>query len=40
MPARVRDLVQEPDGSLYLVTDEDNGRVLRLAPLQRTGGGG
>jgi aldose sugar dehydrogenase len=39
MPARVRDLVQGPDGSLYLVTDEDNGRVLRLAPLQRTGGG-
>ncbi len=28
---RVRDVRQGPDGALYLVTDEDNGRVLRLA---------
>lgn len=39
MPGRVRDLVQAPDGSLYLVTDEDDGRVLRLVPLDSTGGG-
>lgn len=36
---RVRDMVQGPDGSLYLITDDDNGRLLRLAPLEGTGGG-
>ncbi|MFZ2508376.1 MAG: PQQ-dependent sugar dehydrogenase [Steroidobacteraceae bacterium] len=29
---RVRDVRQGPDGALYLLTDEDSGRVLRLAP--------
>ncbi len=29
---RVRDVRQGPDGALYLVTDEDVGQVLRLAP--------
>ncbi len=29
---RVRDVRQGPDGALYLVTDEDAGRLLRLAP--------
>jgi glucose/arabinose dehydrogenase len=29
---RVRDVRQGPDGQLYLLTDEDNGKVLRLAP--------
>jgi glucose/arabinose dehydrogenase len=29
---RVRDVRQGPDGQLYLVTDEDNGKVLRLVP--------
>ena len=29
---RVRDVRQGPDGALYLVTDEDAGQVLRLAP--------
>ncbi|HEX8234056.1 MAG TPA: PQQ-dependent sugar dehydrogenase [Caulobacteraceae bacterium] len=29
---RVRDVVQGPDGALYLVTDEADGRLLRLAP--------
>jgi glucose/arabinose dehydrogenase len=29
---RIRDVAQGPDGLLYLVTDSDNGRVLRLDP--------
>jgi len=29
---RVRDVVQGPDGLLYLLTDESNGKLLRLAP--------
>jgi glucose/arabinose dehydrogenase len=29
---RVRDVRQGPDGALYLVTDEDQGRLLRMAP--------
>jgi glucose/arabinose dehydrogenase len=29
---RVRDVRQAPDGSLYLITDARNGRVLRLTP--------
>jgi glucose/arabinose dehydrogenase len=30
--ARIRDLRQGPDGLLYLLTDESNGRLLRLTP--------
>ncbi len=30
--ARVRDVCQGPDGYLYVLTDEDNGRLLRLLP--------
>lgn len=29
---RVRDVEQGPDGAVYLLTDEDNGQVLRLVP--------
>jgi glucose/arabinose dehydrogenase len=29
---RIRDVQQGPDGLVYVVTDEDNGRVLRLRP--------
>ena len=29
---RIRDVQQGPDGHLYLVTDQDNGRVLRVVP--------
>lgn len=29
---RIRDVRQGPDGALYVLTDEDNGRVLKLAP--------
>jgi glucose/arabinose dehydrogenase len=30
MGARIRDVVQGPDGALYALTDEENGRILRL----------
>ncbi len=29
---RVRDIRQGPDGHLYLITDEDNGKLLRIVP--------
>ena len=29
---RIRDVRQGPDGALYLLTDNDNGRILRVAP--------
>ena len=29
---RIRDVVQGPEGALYLLTDEDNGEVLRITP--------
>lgn len=29
---RIRDVAQAPDGSLYVVTDEDNGEILRISP--------
>jgi len=29
---RVRDVVQRPDGLLYLLTDSSAGRILRLRP--------
>jgi glucose/arabinose dehydrogenase len=29
---RIRDLAESEDGALWIVTDEDNGRVLRLTP--------
>jgi aldose sugar dehydrogenase len=29
---RIRDVKQGPDGALYVLTDEDNGRILRLSP--------
>ncbi len=32
MGARIRDVMEGPDGALYLVTDEDNGRLLRIKP--------
>lgn len=32
--ARVRDVRQGPDGYLYVLTDEDNGRLFRLKPLK------
>jgi len=32
MGDRIRDVVQGPDGYLYLLTDEDDGRILRIEP--------
>jgi glucose/arabinose dehydrogenase len=32
---RVRDVEQGPDGCIYLLTDEENGRLLRLQPATR-----
>ena len=29
---RIRDVIVGPDGALYLATDNDNGRVIRVAP--------
>lgn len=29
---RIRDVAQGPDGALYVVTDEDEGEILRIAP--------
>jgi glucose/arabinose dehydrogenase len=29
---RVRDVVQGPDGLLYLLTDESNGKLLQVEP--------
>jgi glucose/arabinose dehydrogenase len=30
--ARVRDVKEGPDGLVYVVTDADNGKVIRLRP--------
>ena len=30
--ARIRDVKQGPDGALYALTDEDNSRIIRIAP--------
>lgn len=32
---RVRDVRQGPDGFLYVLTDEDNGRLVRIEPAAR-----
>jgi glucose/arabinose dehydrogenase len=32
---RIRDVRQGPDGGLYLLTDENRGRILRLEPAGR-----
>jgi glucose/arabinose dehydrogenase len=29
---RIRDVRQGPDGALYLLTDESDGRILRITP--------
>jgi glucose/arabinose dehydrogenase len=31
---RIRDVAEAPDGSIYLVTDEDNGEILRISPAE------
>lgn len=32
--ARIRDAEQAPDGSVYVLTDQDDGDVWRLKPLE------
>lgn len=32
---RIRDVKVAPDGAIYLITDEDNGRLIRVAPAGR-----
>ncbi|NVB85801.1 MAG: PQQ-dependent sugar dehydrogenase [Kofleriaceae bacterium] len=34
--ARIRDVREGPDGALYLLTDEENGELLRLVPAEGT----
>ncbi|PVV26105.1 MAG: hypothetical protein B6D74_01950 [gamma proteobacterium symbiont of Ctena orbiculata] len=29
---RIRDVRQGPDGLIYLITDEENGKLIRLIP--------
>ncbi len=36
--ARIREVVQGPDGALYLLTDESNGKLLRVAPRRDAAG--
>ncbi|GAA4523108.1 PQQ-dependent sugar dehydrogenase [Chelativorans composti] len=31
---RIRDVAEGPDGSIYVITDEDNGEILRITPAQ------
>ena len=33
--ARIRDVHEGPDGALYLLTDDSNGRLLRVTPGSR-----
>lgn len=35
--ARVRDVAQGPDGALYLLTDQQNGDILRILPQETAG---
>ena len=32
---RIRDVVEGPDGALWLLTDAENGKLLRVAPARR-----
>jgi aldose sugar dehydrogenase len=38
MPGRIRDVEVAPDGSIYVLTDEDNGKVLRISPVGKPAG--
>jgi glucose/arabinose dehydrogenase len=31
---RIRDVVEGPDGAIYVITDEDDGEILRIAPAE------
>lgn len=34
--ARIRDVTVGPEGAIYVVTDEDNGQILKIVPAERT----
>src|SRR5690606_14306210 len=34
LETRIRDVEQAPDGSVYVLTDDDDGKVLRIKPMQ------
>jgi glucose/arabinose dehydrogenase len=34
LAVRVRDVEQAPDGSIYVLTDEDNGKILQLINME------
>ncbi|MCC9167375.1 PQQ-dependent sugar dehydrogenase [Pontibacter harenae] len=34
LATRVRDVEQAPDGSVYILTDQDDGKILRLSPMK------
>lgn len=40
LPARIRDVEQGPDGMVYVLTDQTDGHLWRLAPLTPPAGGG
>jgi glucose/arabinose dehydrogenase len=35
LDTRIRDVHEGPDGALYVMTDRDEGRILRLGPKER-----
>lgn len=35
---RIRDVAEGPDGAIYVITDEDDGEILRVAPAEGTEG--
>jgi glucose/arabinose dehydrogenase len=35
MDERIREVVQGPDDALYLLTDDDDGKLLKLTPGQK-----
>jgi glucose/arabinose dehydrogenase len=37
MGTRIRDVVQGPDGTVYALTDEDNGKILKLTLAEKQG---
>ncbi|MFP4516708.1 MAG: PQQ-dependent sugar dehydrogenase [Desulfovibrionales bacterium] len=36
MPARIRDVDEAPDGSIYVLTDQDDGKIIRIRPVENT----
>jgi glucose/arabinose dehydrogenase len=36
LPERVRDVDTGPDGAIYVLTDQDNGKLWRISPMEKT----